>query len=161
MPATQSQSKFTVEEAQRFAALMAGFDTGNPSQAEADGKGRALRRMASAAGMRVIDVLELQEIRQAIDEQMQPVRHQGDVSALQAENEDLRARLAVVVPKVTELAEALKKEKEDLRYGGCFVSIIIAVMLVAAYHFFDGAGVVITLMALVGILSWFGKEQKL
>jgi hypothetical protein len=111
MPATQSQPKFTAQEAERFAALMAGFDTGNPSEAEAVGKIKALRRMASAAGLRVIDALELPEIREAIDGQMQPMRHQGDVSELQAENDDLKEKLSEVVPRVTGLARELHSEK--------------------------------------------------
>lgn len=65
---------FTDEEAERFAALMAGFDTGNPSDAEAKSKGCEMRRMAMAKGIRVVDALELPEIRAAIDRQLQPVR---------------------------------------------------------------------------------------
>src|SRR5580658_10136100 len=101
MPATQQEPKFTTEEAQRFAALMAGFEIGNSSEAEAVGKGRMMRRMLSAKGLRIVDALELPEIRQAIDDQLQPVRAEvTDSSALQAELEDLRGKLAFVVPKL-------------------------------------------------------------
>jgi hypothetical protein len=71
---------FTDEEAERFAALMAGFDTGNPSEAEAMGKGRALRRMVAGktlpdgTPLRLVDAWELEEIREKIDRQLQPVR---------------------------------------------------------------------------------------
>jgi imidazolonepropionase-like amidohydrolase len=65
---------FTKEEAQRFAALMAGFDVGNPSEAEAVSKGGVLRRMAAEKKIRVVDAWELPEIRAAIDKQLNPVR---------------------------------------------------------------------------------------
>jgi hypothetical protein len=48
--------------------------TGNPSEAEAKGKGGALRRMVAAKNIRLVDALELPEIREAIDRQLQPVR---------------------------------------------------------------------------------------
>jgi len=80
MARKQQERKFTDEEAERFAALMAGFDTGNPSEAEAMGKGRALRRMVAGktlpdgTPLRLVDAWELEEIRVAIDRQLQPVR---------------------------------------------------------------------------------------
>lgn len=112
MPATQQEPKFTDPEAERFAALWAGFETGNVSEAEAMGKGRIMRRMFAAKGLRIIDALELPEIRRAIDEQLQPVRSAHLDAAAQAEIEELRGKLAVVVPKVRELTEALTREKE-------------------------------------------------
>jgi len=112
MPAPQQEPKFTAEEAERFAALWAGFETGNPSEAEAMGKGRMMRRMAAAKGLRIIDALELPEIRKAIDEQLQPVRAANTDAAAQAEVEELRGKLAVVVPKLREMTEALTREKE-------------------------------------------------
>jgi hypothetical protein len=112
MATAQQPSVFSAEEAQRFAALMAGFETGNPSEAEAMGKGKLLRRMAAEKNIRLVDALELHEIAAAIDAQLQPVRMAiPDVAALQAENDDLRGKLAVAVPKVTELAEALEAER--------------------------------------------------
>lgn len=65
---------FTKNEAQRFAALMAGFDTGNPSEEEAASKGRVLRRMAAEKNVRLVDAWELPEIREAIDKQLEPAR---------------------------------------------------------------------------------------
>jgi hypothetical protein len=112
MPAPQYEPKFTDHEAQRFAALMAGFELANPSEAEAMGKGRMMRRMAVAKGLRLVDALELPEIRKAIDDQLQPVRAANSDAAAQAEVEELRGKLAVVVPKVRELSEALTREKE-------------------------------------------------
>jgi hypothetical protein len=112
MPAAQYEPKFTDPEAQRFAALWAGFETGNLSEAEAMGKGRIVRRMFAAKGLRIIDALELPEIRKAIDDQLQPVRAANSDTAAQAEVEELRGKLAVVVPKVRELTEALTREKE-------------------------------------------------
>lgn len=112
MPAPQQEPKFTDPEAQRFASLWAGFETGNPSEAEAMGKGRVMRRMFAAKGLRIIDALELPEIRKAIDDQLQPVRSANTDAAAKAEVEELRGKLAVVVPKVRELTEALTREKE-------------------------------------------------
>jgi hypothetical protein len=112
MPATQQEPKFTTEEAERFAALWAGFETVNPSEHEAIGKGRMMRRMALAKGLRIVDALELPEIRKAIDAQLQPVRGANTEAAARAEVEELRGKLAVVVPKVRELTEALTREKE-------------------------------------------------
>jgi len=112
MPATQQEPKFTAEEAERFASFMAGGDTSNPAEHEAIGKLRMMRRMAVAKGLRIIDALELPEIRKAIDDQLQPVRAANTDAAAQAEVEELRGKLAVVVPKVRELTEALTREKE-------------------------------------------------
>lgn len=114
MPATPQEQKFTGEEPQRFAALAAGFETGNP-EPEAVSKGRMMRRMAEAKGMRLVDVYELPEIRKALDDQLQPVRSPvPDVAALQAELEDLRAKLAFAVPKLREVTERLTKERTEL-----------------------------------------------
>jgi hypothetical protein len=112
MPASQQEPKFTEQEAQRFASLMAGGDTPNPFEAEAVGKLRVLRRMAAAKGLRLMDVFELPEIRKAIDEQLQPVRAANTDAAAIAEIEELRGKLAVVVPKLREVTEALTREKQ-------------------------------------------------
>jgi hypothetical protein len=112
MPASEKEPKFTAEEAQRFASLMAGGDTLNPSEAEAVGKLRMMRRMAVAKGLRLVDAWELPEIRHAIDNQSQPVRATNADAAIKAEVEALRSKLARVVPKVRELTEALTREKE-------------------------------------------------
>lgn len=125
MPATQAQATFSTEEAQRFAALMAGFDTGNPSEAEAMGKGRAIRRMLVEKGLRLVDALELPEIRQALDDQMQPARQAvADTAALEAELEaskaelgDLRGKLAFAMPKLAEVTERLTNERQEFVTG--------------------------------------------
>lgn len=112
MPAPQQEPKFTTEEAQRFAALWAGFETGNPSVPEAMGKGRLMRGMTAAKGLRIADALELPEIRKAIDDQLQPVRAANSDAAVQAEVEELRGKLALFVPKLREMTEALTREKQ-------------------------------------------------
>lgn len=122
MPMTQQQQIFSTLEAERFAALWAGFDAGNHNEAEAMGKGRAVRRMAVEKEIRLIDALELPEIRQAIDVQMQPLRQAvPDVAALQAENDELQRKIGIAVPKVTELAQNLeavaKERKSETLYG--------------------------------------------
>jgi hypothetical protein len=71
MPAAQGQVNF---DAQRFASLWAGFDTGNANEAEAMGKARALRRMAAGANYRLIDVLGRLDVMQALDAQLAPLR---------------------------------------------------------------------------------------
>jgi hypothetical protein len=95
MATAQEHRTFTDEEAERFAALMAGFDTGNPSESEAMGKVRALRRMVAAktlpdgTPLRIVDAWELPEIREAIDRQLQPVRAAVKVvKEVQVVNED-------------------------------------------------------------------------
>lgn len=97
MARAQQERIFTDEEAERFAALMAGFDTGNPSEAEAMGKGRVLRRMVAGktlpdgTPLRLVDAWELPEIRAAIDRQLQPVRAAVKVvKEVQVVNEDCR-----------------------------------------------------------------------
>lgn len=109
----QNPAVFDAKAAERFAALWAGWDTGNASEPEAMSKGRAARRMVAERKLRIIDALELPEIRRAIDHQMQPIRMAvPDVRDLQDEAEDLRGKLAMVVPKLREVAEALKQETE-------------------------------------------------
>jgi hypothetical protein len=109
----QQPGIFDAKAAERFAALWAGFDTDNSSEAEAMGKGRALRRMVNERGLRIVDALELPEIRKALEDQLQPVRLPvPEVATLQAENDELRNKLAGVVPEVTRLAEALAREME-------------------------------------------------
>lgn len=112
MPAPQQEPKFTTDEAQRFAALVAGFEIANPSEAEAMLKGRLMRRMAVAKGLRLVDVFELPETRKVIDDQLEPVRAANTDAAAQAEVEELRGKLALVVPKLREVTEALTREKE-------------------------------------------------
>lgn len=114
MATAQQQKAFDPKAAARFAGIWAGWDTGNASEEEAMSKGRAVRRMVAERKLRIIDALELPEIRRALDDQMQPVRQAApDVAALRAEAEDLRAKLAVVVPRLRELAEALKEERQS------------------------------------------------
>jgi len=137
MPATQAQAQFTSQEAQRFAALMAGFDIGNPSEAEAIGKVRVLRRMLVEKGLRLVDALELPEIRQALDDQMQPARQPlADVAALVAELEaadreldDLRGKLAFAMPKLAEVTERLTNERQEFVTGAMWTVGIFIVSL--------------------------------
>jgi len=67
-------AKFTKDEAQRFAALTAGCDMGNPSDPEAVGKFLVLRHMVAEKKIRLVDAWELPEIRAAIDKQLEPTR---------------------------------------------------------------------------------------
>jgi hypothetical protein len=110
MPMAQPKSKAV--NARRFAALMAGFDTGNVSEEEAISKGRALRRMASEANLRIVDALEIPEIKKAIDDQMQPVRQESP--ALQTAMEQaaaLREELTARTRDVRKMADLLAKAR--------------------------------------------------
>lgn len=111
MPATQQREKFSTEEAERFAALWAGFeDMGN--EAEAMGKARALRRMLAGKtlddgkALRLVDALELPEIRAALDAQLQPVRAENEeVKKLNVQNAELNEELKKQYVQSAELAE--------------------------------------------------------
>src|SRR5579883_2039517 len=110
MPAVNTNP---ILNARRFAALLAGFDTGNGSEEEALSKARSLRRMATAAGMRIVDVLELAEVKKAIDDQMKPARTESP--ALQEALElatALREELTERMRDVRMLAERLRQQEE-------------------------------------------------
>jgi hypothetical protein len=99
--------------ARRFAALLAGFDTGNACEEEALSKGRALRRMASDAGLRVVDVLELPEVRQAVDDQLRPARKDSPQMQEAVDRaEALREELMERTRDVRQLAEMLRQQEE-------------------------------------------------
>jgi hypothetical protein len=110
MPGTQNNSGL---DARRFAALLAGFDLGNGSEEEAISKGRALRRMAANAGVRIVDLLELPDVKKAVDEQMQPRREEStDLKEAQERAALLEDELRDRMQDVTNLAELLRQEKE-------------------------------------------------
>jgi ABC-type phosphate transport system auxiliary subunit len=110
MPKTKQTSKTF---AKRFAALLAGFDTGNPCDEEALGKGLAMRRMAVGMKMRIVDLLETEDIRQAIDDQLQPVRQ--DSRKLQKAMEHDAAVTEELIERtrdVGKLADLLRRERK-------------------------------------------------
>ena len=112
MPTAQQQQ--TGFDARRFAALLAGFDTGNACEAEALGKGRALRRMAALANTRIVDLMEVPEVKQAIDDQMQPVRKQtADLQMALEQAAALREELTERTRNVRKMAELLTRQKEE------------------------------------------------
>ena len=100
-------------DARRVAALLAGFDLDNGSEEEAISKARALRRMAANANIRIVDLLELPDVRKAVDDQMQPRRHESE--ELQ-EAQELAASLAGELNDrmgdVTKLANQLREQEE-------------------------------------------------
>jgi len=109
------QQKPTNFDERRFAALLAGFDLGNASEEEAVSKGRALRRMAANVNMRVVDLMELPEVKQAIDDQMEPVRAKS--AALQEALEHtsaLQEELTERTRDVRRLAESLRERDEAI-----------------------------------------------
>jgi hypothetical protein len=115
MPTTEQNTQ--VVNARRFAALFAGFDTGNASEEEAMSKGRALRRMAAERNLRIVDLLELPDVRKALDVQMQPVRQQGtELHAALEQVAALREELTERTRDVRKLVERLTKLRG--RQGG-------------------------------------------
>lgn len=109
MPMKQ-QPIFTTGEDERFAVLWAGFDTGNGSEAEAMGKGRLLRRMVAGKGLRIVDALELREIRAALDAQMQPARAPvPDVAVLEEKLQNLEEQLSESLNDNLTLTDALAR----------------------------------------------------
>lgn len=114
MPTAQQNPK--VINARLIAALMAGSDTGNACEAEAMNKFRALRRMASDAGLRIVDVLELPDVRQAIDDQMRPARQEnGNLQKALEQAAALREELTERTRNVRELAELVSQQDELLK----------------------------------------------
>lgn len=110
MPRSVTKNGF---DARRFALLMAGFDTGNPSETEAMGKARALRRMVAAAGLRIVDVMGRADVKQALDDQMEPLREESrELQEAREEAAALRAELTERTRDVRELAELLTQERE-------------------------------------------------
>lgn len=112
MPNAQNNPAINVR---RFAALLAGFDLGNTSEEEAVSKGRALRKMAENAKMRIVDLMELPEVKQAIDEQMQPMRTES--LALNEALEQSAALQKEVMERtrdVRRLAESLRERDEAI-----------------------------------------------
>src|ERR1700676_5284850 len=84
---------------EEFAKLMARFDTGNASEAEAVSAARMMRRMVASEGLRFVDVMERADVKKDLDAQLQPVREDS-------------AELKEAFAKVTELAKALAQERE-------------------------------------------------
>jgi uncharacterized membrane protein YccC len=111
MPSAQNNPGI---DARRFAALLAGFDLGNACEEEALSKARVLRRMAANAGMRVVDVMELPEVKRAIDDQLRPKRTEsaGLREALE-QAAALREELTERTRDVRKLAELLRQREEE------------------------------------------------
>jgi len=150
MPKAQNKPKI---DAHRFATLLAGFDTGNGSEEEALAKGRMLRRMAEAAGMRMVDVMELPEVKEAIDAQMEPKRQESPALREALEQvECLSLELTERTHDVRNLADSLKQEQERSEaikanleiswsfdeFAGAFVVGIIVGALTVALGYFIG-----------------------
>jgi hypothetical protein len=112
MPKTQNKPDIDVH---RFASVLAGFDTCNDNDQEAVTKGLALRRMAKTAGMRIVDLMELPELRQAIDDQMLPVRRPDPAFKEALEHvASLQEELTERTRDVAMLAERLGRQEEEM-----------------------------------------------
>jgi hypothetical protein len=103
-------------EAERFASLWAGSDTGNTAEPEVAIKFRQLRRLASEKNLRIIDALELPEIRKAIDDQLHPTRVPcaGCVAA-QAETQAAKTALAERERQTKQLIDHYDAELKKIR----------------------------------------------
>jgi len=86
-------------DADTIAKMIARFETSNPAEAEAMTAVRMLRRMLAAAGLRFVDVLERADVKQALDDQLQPVREDS-------------AELKEAFGKVRQLADELARERD-------------------------------------------------
>jgi len=109
MPVAQNKPEI---DAHRFAAVLAGFDICNSSDEEALTKGLALRRMAVKAGMRIVDLLEVPEVREAIDAQLSPKRKPDPAlrEALELTSA-LQEELTERIRDVGNLAEQLRRQE--------------------------------------------------
>lgn len=100
-------------DAQRFAALWAGCDTGNGNEAEAVTKFRAAWRMAASHRLRIVDCMTgRDDVMAALDAQMKPLRKNGasaaDLAGARERADKLGAENLGLMRKVSELAETLK-----------------------------------------------------
>ncbi|MGH9444127.1 MAG: hypothetical protein ACRD3O_00030 [Terriglobia bacterium] len=101
-------------DAQRFAALWAGCDTGNGNEAEAVTKFRAVWRMAASHRLRIVDCMTGHEkVMAALDAQMKPLRksagvNPAELNAARERADKLGAENLGLMRKVRELAETLK-----------------------------------------------------
>ncbi len=152
MPGAANNNGF---DARRFASLMARFDMGNPSEAEAMNAARAMRRMVENAGVRFVDVMERAEVKEALDDQMQPVReHSPELQKAREEASALRQELTERTRDVRELAELLRRERAQAgkqatkpapapassfgpMNGGVIAAVVVIVLLLlvtSAFH---------------------------
>jgi hypothetical protein len=104
-------------DAERFAALWAGADTGNNNEAEAITKFRAARRMAAGCNLRLVDCMTgRDDVTRALDAQMKPLRKNGanaaDLAAARERADKLGAENLDLMRKVQTLAGELTKARE-------------------------------------------------
>lgn len=142
MPVTQQQPIFTTEEAERFAMLWAGFDMGNQNEAEAMSKGRNARRMMTGKkfqdgkDVRLVDALELPEIRAALDDQMQPARQPlanvADVAVLEEKLQNLEEQLSEALNNNQILTDALARLQGRSQQNGSFTGPLLSSVLALA-----------------------------
>ena len=141
-------------DAERFAALATSF-AANASEQEAVNAGRLMIREAHKDGVRLIDLFYRADVLAALDATIKPVRETPlDVTALQEENEDLRAKLAQVVPEVTRLAGVLTNERKEVVEIAAWAVGLGAVILLALWKFgIAGAGVAYVVSNLILLVS--------
>jgi hypothetical protein len=142
MPVTQQQPIFTADESERFAVLWAGFDVCNSNDAEAKNKGNALRRMMAGKkfedgrDVRLVDAFELDEIRAALDDQMQPARqplaNAADVAVLEEKLQNLEEQLGDAFNKNEILTDALARLQGRSQQNGSFTGPVLSCVMALA-----------------------------
>lgn len=131
-------------DAERFAALMGRFDTGNPSEAEAMNAARALRRMLVEKKVRLVDAIGRPDVMRALDALLQPVREESEelkaafleiakyaeLARQHAETvNELRRQMAAPAPGGTAPADLVNR-----RLVAVVVMVAVALMIAAEFH---------------------------
>jgi hypothetical protein len=145
MPSNKDCRDFSPEQ---FAKLMALFDTGNPSEAEAMNAARLIRRPLVAKKLRLVDVIYRTDVMEALDAQLQPVREENpklkeaflrieNLENLAKEREEtirkLRKKLSVVQGSTNTLHSAWALGDKLFNDGlVAAVSLGVVVLLIAA-----------------------------
>jgi hypothetical protein len=128
--------------AERFAALVARFDVGNSSEAEAMSAARTIRRGLIEKSVRFVDAMARADVMQALDAQLKPVRE--DSAELKAAFVEV-TKYADVAREQTEIAKQLRRELAAYRVTGTrglvngklvllVVLVALALMIRAQWH---------------------------
>ena len=130
-------------DAQRFAALVARFDIGNPSEAEAMNAARTIRRGLQEKNVRFVDAMARADVTQALDALLKPDRE--DSAELKAAFLEI-TKYADMAREHAEIATKLRRELVACRttramrglVNGRFVLLVlllvVGLMIAAQWH---------------------------